>query len=337
MSLTNPVHDSSDLLLRIRRQISWRQISRVMQNTIQLLRHHINHLGAMVLEIDPRGRAAGLARSLLALGTLLTILATPQDQLFFRSTQYPEGVVCSELGRNLSLYCILDPSSWVTNAISILILLAVISGIVPMFTSWLHAWLAWSFAQSAIVVDGGDHVAQALTLLFIIFHFGDRRLTHWNQKPPESRLKLIFAPVRAAAVLLFSIQGSAIYLHASIAKFGIPEWANATAIWYWLRDPTFAPPSWLFNPLNALLSYAPTAIVITYGVLAFEFLLGIAILLRASARRLLLIPAITLHVGFALAFGLWSFLLSMSSLLIMYLYVSTYYSELRSRSCCYHL
>ncbi len=291
-----------------------------------LLRDRFLNIGGTILSVDPREPAAGLARSLLALGTLLTMLATPRDQLFFRSDQHPEGVACGELANRFGLYCIFDRTHSITYIISFAILLAVVLGVFPGILSWLHAWLAWSFVHSVPIIDGGDQIAQALTLLFVVFHFGDMRLTHWHTNSMFAHVDRLFAPVRAAAVLLFMIQGSVVYLHASIAKFGVPEWPNGTAIWYWMQDPTFAPPHWLYVPINALLSYAPTALLVTYGILAFEFILGVAIFFRTSARRSLLVPGLVLHVVFAMVFGLWSFLCSMSSLLIMYTYVPTFYS-----------
>lgn len=297
----------------------------------------LNNIGSMILAVDPRGPAAGRARSLLSLGTFLTMIATPRDQLFFRSASYPNGVVCGDLANGISLYCIFDRESPLPYVISFAILLAVILGVLPMVTSWLHAWLAWSFVHSVPIIDGGDQVAQALTLLFIIFHFGDMRLTHWHTESTFVRIDTFFSPVRAGAVFLFEIQASVIYLHASIAKFAVPEWANGTAIWYWMQDPTFAPPRWIYIPLNALLSYVPSALLITYGVLAFEFVLGVAILLRASLRCRLLLPGLLLHLGFAMVFGLWSFLCSMAALLIMYTHVSASYRMEGKAQCSGHL
>lgn len=285
-------------------------------------------VGGRVVQVDPRGPAAGFARSAVALGALLTMLATPKDQLFFRSLQYPHGVICTGLNAKLGLYCgFPNLLPGVRGVIGYIILVLVVAGLFPALTSWLHAWFAWSFASSVPVIDGGDQIAQALTLLFIVFHLGDVRPTHWGRRMKSLRIDLATAPIRASAIMLFAIQGSVVYLHASIAKFGVHEWGNGTAIWYWLQEPSFSPPGWLYVPLNALFSHAFTAIVATYGVLAFEFILGVAIIFPAKMRRRLLIPGLLLHLVFAMTFGLWSFLCSMSSLLIMYLYVGTAYSR----------
>lgn len=276
----------------------------------------------VIIERDPHIILTGASRSILALGTFLTLIATPRQQLFFRSPNYPRGVSCLEEARTLSLYCLQDPySGQIAYIISIVVLLTVMVGAMPWLTSILHFWVAWSFVKSVPVIDGGDQVAVALTGLFVIFHFGDLRSHHWKIRDDYSTQPAIFRIIWWSALALFSIQGLVIYAHAFIGKLSVPEWSNGTSVWYWLNDPTFTPPQPIKFMLLQLSNSWIGTVLLNYGVLAVEALLAFAITFSSRNKMRMSVIGIMLHFIFAITFGLWSFMYSMICVLTMYLIV----------------
>lgn len=272
--------------------------------------------------IDPHNKVAGCARSILATGTLLTFIFTPMDALFYQSSNYPAEIVCSTTHSNLSLFCASPPhdSPW-AYIITYVVLWSVIIGFLPFLTSLLHFWIAWSFGVSSPMLDGGDQIAWALSIIFVILHFGDLRITHWASRKSYASLPSIVKAIWWAAIPLFILQATVVYLHASIGKLFVEEWVNGTDVWYWLNDPTFAPPFFVREILLFISNYTVGTIALNYSVLILEFILAIGFLLRDQLRIKLFFIGVLLHVVFAVCFGLWSFLFSMISLLILcYLY-----------------
>lgn len=86
MSRTDPRRNGTEILTRIRYHLSREKLRVAAHTSRTRLLQRLARLGATVLAVNPSGRATEFARSLLALDTLLTLLATPADQLFFRST-----------------------------------------------------------------------------------------------------------------------------------------------------------------------------------------------------------------------------------------------------------
>ncbi|MDF5820098.1 hypothetical protein P4N68_03240 [Corynebacterium felinum] len=276
-------------------------------------------VGTIMMEANPHRRLAGIARSLLGFGTFLTFILTPRDALFFSSESAPHGAVCEGSFSRVGLYCALAPNWTLSYVFTFIILIAVMSGVLPGIVSWIHFWFQWSFASQSPIVDGGDHIAQALALIFILFHFGDTRLTHWHNHPPNKPLPVFRLSLWWAAIILFMVQGFVVYFHAAVGKFVVPEWLNGTGVWYWISDPTFGPPSFIATPLLWIFGLPYLGQFATYLVLIVEFVLGIGCLFRSQFKKILFIIGIILHTGFAITFGLWSFLISMAALLIMHL------------------
>ncbi len=269
---------------------------------------------------SPFSRALGAARALLAVGLLGTMLATPKGQLFFRSDNYPDGVVCDRLLSDASLFCILrgdqQPFAYV---VTIAVLVIVVWGVSPMLSAVPHAWVAWSFNHSTPIPDGGDQVASVLTLFFVPLLLLDRRRSHWDV---DETYKVRHHAVRRtawAAIVMVWIQVSVIYFHAAIGKLPVAEWSDGTVLWYWIQDPTFGPPAALRAVMAAGLGTLVGTVTVTYAVLLLELALGASLIVRSTLRTGLLVAGLLFHLANAVVFGLWSFLLSMSAALIIYL------------------
>ncbi|MFC5824414.1 sporulation-delaying protein SdpB family protein [Nonomuraea insulae] len=260
----------------------------------------------------------GLVRTLLALGTLGTLLATPAPVLLSPLAGGVRPPVCSGAGM-ASIWCVLPAGGGeVAKWASVAILLLVASGWCPRITAIPHWWVSWSFINSVTIQDGGDQVTAVLTLLLIPVALTDRRRWHWSRSTvaPGSE------PVRMVAtvtLLLIRIQVLVLYLHAGLAKLGVPEWVDGSAMYYWFRSVIFGAPP-LLRPLLDVLTDVPILLaLLTWGSIAIEVLLGVALFMPRRARYVLLASGLLFHEAIAASMGLWSFDMAMSAALILYL------------------
>jgi antimicrobial peptide system SdpB family protein len=265
----------------------------------------------------PWGSGLGLARSLLALGTAATLLATPTRVLL---SPLASGITPPLCGgpASYSTWCVVghghgEAARW----LSIVILLIVASGWRPRITALAHWWVSWSFIGSVTVQDGGDQITAVLTLLLVPIALTDRRRWHWQ--PDDSATAGLRTVVAHGALLLIQIQVAVLYFQAAVAKFGVTEWADGTAMYYWFNHATFGAPPWL-RPITDLIDGNSVAVAaITWGSLGLELALAVAILLRPPARRVLLAMGLIFHEMIALSMGLVSFDIAMSAALLLYL------------------
>lgn len=260
----------------------------------------------------------GLARSVLALGTALTLLFNHTDTLFLLGAGISERVLCSSMSA-LSLYCLVPLDQLeVARFVSIAGLALVISGWRPRVTALLHLYLSYSLHASALLVDGGEQVTTVLTVLLLPIALTDGRRSHWEQKEMKGR---VYAGLVAhSALIAIRVQVAIIYLVAGAAKMGVAEWVDGTALYYWLRSPFIGvPPGSILENLFAPLLETGLVALATWGVIAFEFLLAGALFMSQPYRRLLIVPALLFHGAIAIFMGISSFSIAMTGALILYL------------------
>ena len=261
----------------------------------------------------PRGFA--IARTLVAIGTLVTLVATPTNTLFYRSLNFPEGVVCGDPAtKAIALPCLMSGSQQgLMRLLMIVGLLFVLTGYLPRWSGLLHWYITFSFVATSPVPDGGDHLALVITTLMLPSVLVDNRRSSWGDVPPPFATWWIVAGATQVAALL---QVMFVYLHAAIAKFGVEEWADGTALWYWSRQNVFGFPEYLRTITDPLFSVAWIVGGATYGVLMVEMFLGLAVFMARRWKALAMIFGFLFHLGIALALGLVSFAFSGFGLLI---------------------
>jgi antimicrobial peptide system SdpB family protein len=272
------------------------------------------------LEQSPWGSGLGLARSLLALGTAATLLATPTRVLLSPLAGGITPPFCDGAA-SYSTWCVVrsghgEAARW----LSIAILLIVASGWRPRITALAHWWVSWSFIAAVTIQDGGDQITSVLTLLLVPVALTDRRRWHWQPDDPQRRASPGLRTIVAyAAILLMQLQVAVLYFQAAVAKFGVTEWADGTAMYYWFNHPTFGAASWL-RPVTNLIDGSSVAVAaVTWGSIGLELALAAAIVLRRPARRVLLAAGLVFHEMIALCMGLVSFDIAMSAALLLYL------------------
>ena len=258
----------------------------------------------------------GLARSLIATATLLTLLTNSTDELFRPLLIDDVGVVDRRAIVGASMFFLARNHLLFAKLLAIAVLVLVIIGWRPRLTALPHWWISYSLAASASIIDGGDQVASTLSLLLVPVALGDRRIWHWD--PPETG-SLVACVAAETGLLLIRVQVAVIYLFAAVLKFPTEEWANGTALYYWWTHPkfgTWGPFRWLTDRLGETLLVVP----VTWGVLLLELSLALALLAPIRLRTRLLPIAALFHVGIALVHGMPSFALTMCAALALYLW-----------------
>jgi antimicrobial peptide system SdpB family protein len=274
---------------------------------------------------NPWTNVYGVARSLIALATATTLLFDSSATLFRPLAGIPTEVpFCVDAAQRASLFCLvprdhLDVARW----LSIIGLLIVASGWRPRFTGILHWWIALGFQSTATIVDGGDQVATVLTLLLLPVTLTDGRRWHWQraaQAEPPTSAPAIFGRVAAlSAMVAIRVQVAAIYFHAGVGKMKVTEWADGTAMYYWMQNPTFGVHPSIAPLMHTLLGNAGFVAALTWGTITLEVLLSAGLLATRRARGVLLIFGIGLHIGIIVFMGLFSFGVTMIGALILFL------------------
>jgi antimicrobial peptide system SdpB family protein len=262
----------------------------------------------------------GLARSCLAFGLLLTLVFTRYDALFDPANHAHLANHARWIIR-ANLFVVLGDHPGLARALAIATLLLVVSGWRPRWTALPHWWVAVSFATAARAPDGGDHVHLVLATLLLPVALTDARRWHWH--PALPRASTPGADARAFAVgsflVIATVQVAAIYLHASVGKLGVTEWANGTAVYYWFTDPLMGAPRWMRPILDPILRSPVGVMALTWGTIGLEALLAIGPLLAPRARRRLLVAGLCFHLGIVLVHGLVTFFCSMAAALVLLL------------------
>ncbi|WP_313000540.1 sporulation-delaying protein SdpB family protein [Chryseobacterium gleum] len=287
-----------------------------------------NKLRVLAFRNSPYTNVVGLSRSLIALGTLLTLLVNPVDTLFVRkiSGSFIIPPLQNEFANKINFFYLLGNQDLaLMKWFAIIILTIVISGYLQKITCLLHWWISFSFLHTAAVIDGGDQIATILTLLLIPICVLDNRKNHWSAKIEEYRVTNL---ISICFMYIIRLQVAIIYFHASVGKFAHPEWANGTAIYYWLHHSNFGMPDYFYF-LNPFLGNSFFVTGLTYGVLILELLLFLALFASKRYRLSILIVALIFHLFIILFHGIFSFFFSISAALILYLYPTNKNFELK--------
>lgn len=267
-----------------------------------------------IARVSPWTDVYGTARSLIATATLTTLLASDTATLFRPAAGVPGHPHCDGLA-GAGLFCVMDVD--VAHPVAIVILVLAASGWRPRLTALPHWWATVSFQSSTTIPDGGDQVAAVLTLLLLPLALTDGRAWHWRRSG-EVRDEAA-SLVAWSALLVIRVQVAGIYLQASMAKLGREEWADGTALYYWLSDPLFGVPGWASPLVAPVLAHPVGVTLLTWGAIAVEFALVMGLVARRAARPYLLAAGVLLHGSIAVLMGLGSFSLAMIGALVLFL------------------
>lgn len=261
----------------------------------------------------PFDMTLGLARSLLAASTALTLLATEPEHLFARAVGREQTPACQGPAR-FGIFCAMREDLDGARVLAILLLLLVASGYRPRFTGVVHWYVSASLFTSGTVLDGGEQVTTVLTLLLVPITLLDSRRWHWHTGTQAGSWQSPLAVISRYAIC---VQVAVIYLHAGLAKFGSSDWAEGTQLYYVAHSPYFGFPSWAMELTGPLLNSPTFLPLATWSVLALEIGVGLALLLPRYWQLGFLYVGIVFHLGIGIFLGIPSFALAMIAALVL--------------------
>lgn len=269
---------------------------------------------------NPWTNVYGLARSLIALSTLLTLLINDAE-IFFRPTS-DTNIYPNCFNTTISIFCLVPSDYFYLNIarwVCIILLAVIVSGWRPRITGVIHWWISYSLLSSGVTLDGGENVAAVLTFLLIPLTLGDPRKNHWGKLELRNNEKIYSRIIAFITINFIRVQVAIIYYHSTVAKLSVPEWIDGTAVWYYVQSPMLG-----FNDfLKKIFSFAISTELIlipTWGTLILQSVLVMALFAPKKYWKYFLIPAIFMHEIFAILLGLFSFSLIMLGALILYLH-----------------
>ncbi len=200
--------------------------------------------------------------------------------------------------------------------IAIVILLIVMTGILPQITSILHYWVCFSFHNYVMVVNAGDEIAFILSFLLIPICITDNRWNQWQvAKENNSSTKNIVAGI---SLFVIQLQAAWIYFDAGYFKLSCKVWKEGTAAYYYTSSNRLGAPDWLRN-INEHITNTWMVKPITWGILLLELVLAFSMLMPKKIRFTLLFPALFFHFLILLNFGLITFFIAISAMLLLFL------------------
>ncbi len=180
---------------------------------------------------NPWTNVYGLARSIIALSSLLTLLINHPSLIMKPASGISSYPACK---MNLSLFCLGENNYMMLNLlrwVCIAILVLVVIGWRPRITGVLHWYVSYSLQSSLIVIDGGEQAAAVMTFLLLPITLTDPRKWHWSTRPLEGKRTL--GKITAfISYFVIRIQVAVLYFHSTVAKLSQQEWVDGTAVYY---------------------------------------------------------------------------------------------------------
>jgi antimicrobial peptide system SdpB family protein len=266
-------------------------------------------LTASMARFNPLARNVQIGRTIIAVAQLVTLTLTTWPNLTTDVAGRDATGYCAGI-RAASLFCLGSDTPhivgwWVGSSI----LLLVIAGIYPRLVAILHAWLALSMNASLSLPDGGEAVAVFATIILILVAFADPRFCAWCQR--DAKVSMHLRAVSYAGSIALCIQLAGIYFESGLAKLAVDDWVSGNALYYIVRDPYFGASGALGSLLRWLTDQPIGTATLTWGTSVIECAIAVFLLAPWRYKRYALLGVVILHLGIAVALGLWSFSLIM--------------------------
>ncbi len=267
--------------------------------------------------------AIALARFLLALGMLLTLLFNDMSLIADHSYAHlPQYVARHTMHssmplKQLDIFMQLPPAA--AKALAMAILLWVMTGLVPQVSAVLHFIVCFSFRNYFVITNGGDEVTYIMSLLLLPLCLSDPRLNQWKALRPSYRSSNITG---AIALLAIQLQAAYIYFSAGFGKLFTDVWRQGTAVYYYTSHYRLGARGML-HTINEWVTTTPLVYVLTWGILLFEMLLPLALLMAPRYRTRMFVAALFFHLLIVVNFGLITFFFAMAGMLVLFLQPGT--------------
>jgi len=270
-----------------------------------------------LFENNPFTWVYGLARTILALGLLITLLFSPIDVLFdyniFHNvnTQLPYS--------SINFFVLMGwENLGLAKVIAVVVLLVTASGFYPRYTGVFHWWIAISFFHASSLIEGGDQINAIICLLLVPVTLLDHRKWHWSKNNSFNDYSKI---IGNTMFILVAIQMAIVYLNAASDKFysTSEEWKLGNAFYYFAQDSYFSYPEWMDPLMNNLMANSFFVSGVTWGTIFLELLLFGVLFSNKKIKYALFPLAALFHFSIVLFLGLTTFFLAMLGGLIIYL------------------
>jgi antimicrobial peptide system SdpB family protein len=281
---------------------------KVISNPVPVIVNYINQSASTSI--------IGFARSLLALGLLLTLLFNNINVLI--PAHYVATLNQHSMQFRGNFFFLLSPSHLnITRLLAVSVLILIISGYYMQVTSILHCWITASFILTRSAYLGGDSINMLLTLLLIPVCIFDKRKNHWDTYHPENNN---FYFIQNLFLFFIKIQVAFIYADSVFLKLHVKEWRDGTVIYYWFNHNFFGLNAPFSNILKSLIERLPFSVSIAWGTLLFEALMSVGFLFPGKVKWVLLKCGIIFHFIILLIHGFALLFFAMSAALFLYLY-----------------
>ena len=260
-----------------------------------------------------------IVRFLLAFGVLLTLLANDFDVIANHNYTKLKGYAIRHDHRRkrelekADIFLLMDPEK--AKIVIMVVLVLVMTGFFPQITGILHLWASFCIHNYIIIYNGGDDLAFVLSAFLLPICLTDPRINTWKWKDTGISQRNIVSNI---ALVVIQIQAAFLYFDAWYAKLFTWQWHNGTAVYYYTSSYRVGAVDWLRN-INEMVTLTPMVKLVTWGVLSFEVLLTACLFFSAKWKRKLIIPAFIFHFLFLINFGLITFYISITALLLLYL------------------
>ena len=250
-----------------------------------------------VLErFDPRGVPLSVGRTLLAASSLMLLLFNTDADLFVATLEHPSGMSCDGI-RAGTPWCLAGDAPVVARAVTAAVLLITASGYRPRWTCVPHWYVTAGLAMSMPMANGGDKIAQIVTLLLVPICLGDDRTWQWSRPahPPTPGWR----GAGLAALWVLRAQVSLIYLYAALSKLADPLWRQGSGLSVVFADPLFGLAQEVHEAAEPVLrSYWPMALL-NWSVIAVQVVIAVAVVSGPRARAAALVLGLVLHLCIA--------------------------------------
>lgn len=103
------------------------------------------------------------------------------------------------------------------------------------------------------------------------------------------------------------VQVAYIYLDSGISKLSHEDWLNGSAMYYFVRDPSFGGSGFVGQVVRWVTNFDYGVAFLTWAPIVMEIAIAIMILGGTMRRSAALALSLTLHLGIIAVIGLWSF------------------------------
>lgn len=270
-------------------------------------------LDKKIRNFNPWTNVYGLARSIIASATLLTLIFNSTDILMVNTDGCQHLPIPTAFCLTKS---IISPEA--IRYIFIIIMILTVAGWRPRITGILHFFVVYNIHSNALIIDGGEHIASLISFWLIPITLCDPRKWHWNLLDNHLTINIYQKFISWLFFKFIKIQVAIIYINAAIVRLKNPEWVDGTALYYFLNDTLLGHPphlSWVLVPVVE----SKLVVLITWGTTITELVLFAGLFAASKTKKYILALGLLLHLGIALTIGIVTFSIVMVGTLLLYL------------------